>query len=278
MSSRRRSPPPCWPSRQTHVGRFRFAHALINQTLYEGLGATRRARMHQRVAEALEELYGADPGEHLGELALHWRLATVSVDKAKAADYALQSGAARAREPGPCARPRSVRRRGRATRARRRRERCEALIGLGEAQRQTGDAAFRDTSAGGLAASPRSCGTPSSRPRPHWRTAGVRERDRRASTRAACGDRARARARRSTGSRPPRAPARAAGDGAQLGPGPRATQSARRRGARARAWRGRRAPVGRGAAERVEGALVRADAEATSACRRGARQARRGAR
>ncbi len=32
------------------VGRFRFAHALINQTLYEGLGATRRARMHQRVA------------------------------------------------------------------------------------------------------------------------------------------------------------------------------------------------------------------------------------
>ena len=33
-----------------HVGRFRFAHALINQTLYDGLGATRRARMHERVA------------------------------------------------------------------------------------------------------------------------------------------------------------------------------------------------------------------------------------
>ena len=47
------------------VGRFRFAHALINQTLYEGLGATRRARMHQRVAQALEDLYGEDPGEHL---------------------------------------------------------------------------------------------------------------------------------------------------------------------------------------------------------------------
>ena len=44
------------------VGRFRFAHALINQTLYDGLGATRRARMHQRVAQALEELYGADRG------------------------------------------------------------------------------------------------------------------------------------------------------------------------------------------------------------------------
>ena len=44
------------------VGQFRFAHALINQTLYEGLGATRRARMHQRVAQALEQLYGAGPG------------------------------------------------------------------------------------------------------------------------------------------------------------------------------------------------------------------------
>src|SRR5277367_2159459 len=60
------------------VGRFRFAHALINQTLYDGLGATRRARMHLRVAEALEELYGADAAEHFGELALHWRLAAVS--------------------------------------------------------------------------------------------------------------------------------------------------------------------------------------------------------
>ena len=75
-----------------HVGRFRFAHVLINQTLYDGLGATRRARMHQRVAEALERLYVADPDEHFGELALHWRLAAVSVDKAKAADYALKAG------------------------------------------------------------------------------------------------------------------------------------------------------------------------------------------
>ena len=83
------------------VGRFRFAHALINQTLYEGLGATRRARMHQRVAQALEELYGEDPGEHFGELALHWRLAAVSVEKAKAADYALKAGTASARRTSP---------------------------------------------------------------------------------------------------------------------------------------------------------------------------------
>ncbi len=44
------------------AGRFQFAHALISHTLYEDIGATRRARMHQRVAEALEEICGTDPG------------------------------------------------------------------------------------------------------------------------------------------------------------------------------------------------------------------------
>jgi class 3 adenylate cyclase len=51
------------------VGRFRFVHSLINQTLYEGLGATRRSNMHHRVALALEELYGHEPDEHVAELA-----------------------------------------------------------------------------------------------------------------------------------------------------------------------------------------------------------------
>jgi DNA-binding SARP family transcriptional activator len=37
-------------------GRFAFAHALINHTLYATAGATRRSRLHRRAAEALEEL------------------------------------------------------------------------------------------------------------------------------------------------------------------------------------------------------------------------------
>ena len=53
-------------------GRFAFSHALVNHTLYEALGPTRRARLHRRVAEALEELCGDDPGARLGELAQHW--------------------------------------------------------------------------------------------------------------------------------------------------------------------------------------------------------------
>jgi class 3 adenylate cyclase len=127
------------------VGQFRFAHALVNQTLYEGLGATRRARMHQRVAQALEQLYGEDPGDHLSELALHWRLAAVSVDKAKAANYALRAGQRALNSLAPAEAVKlfadAVELIGDTDSA----ERCEALIGLGEAQRQTGGAAYRET-------------------------------------------------------------------------------------------------------------------------------------
>ena len=48
-----------------------------------------RRRRRSRISTA------ADPGEHLAELALHWRLAAVSIDKPKAADYALKAGSGR---------------------------------------------------------------------------------------------------------------------------------------------------------------------------------------
>jgi hypothetical protein len=127
------------------VGRFRFVHALINQTIYDSLGSTRRARLHQRVAEALEGLYGADPAEHLGELALHWRLAAVSVDRGKAADYALKAGQRALENLAPAEAVKYFADAVEQTGDAEGRERCEALIGLGEAQRQTGVAAYRET-------------------------------------------------------------------------------------------------------------------------------------
>jgi predicted ATPase len=78
------------------VGRFSFAHALISHALYATLGATRRGWLHRRVAEALEELCTAAPGERLvaefseavgsaggsaAILAYHWREAS-HVDRA----------------------------------------------------------------------------------------------------------------------------------------------------------------------------------------------------
>jgi tetratricopeptide (TPR) repeat protein len=54
----------------SQFGHSAFSHALIRQTLLEELTPTRRARLHRRVAEALE-LAGGSPGE----LALHWSAA-----------------------------------------------------------------------------------------------------------------------------------------------------------------------------------------------------------
>jgi class 3 adenylate cyclase/tetratricopeptide (TPR) repeat protein len=128
------------------AGHFRFAHALINQTLYEGLGATRRARMHQRVAQALEQLYGDDPGERVGELASHWAKATSAVDLAKAVTYARMAGQRALSELAP---DEAMRWFSQALELAGDRaepsERCELLIGLGEAQRQSGEAAYRET-------------------------------------------------------------------------------------------------------------------------------------
>lgn len=125
------------------VGRFRFVHSLINQTLYEGLGATRRSSMHHRVALALEELYGHDPGEHVAELASHWRLA--AVDRSKAAHYTARAGqhALDILAPAEAAKlfADALDLLGPVEDA----ERCRASIGLGEAQLLTGDAAYRTT-------------------------------------------------------------------------------------------------------------------------------------
>ncbi len=127
------------------VGRFRFVHALINQTLYEGISATRRAHMHERVAEALEELYGQDPDEHLAELALHWRLAAVSVDKAKAADYAMRAGQQALENLAPAEAAKLFSDAVDLSDKANDRERCEALIWLGVARRQAGHATYRET-------------------------------------------------------------------------------------------------------------------------------------
>ena len=39
-------------------GRYAFSHALVQHTLYEDLGATRRTRLHKAVGEAIERQHG----------------------------------------------------------------------------------------------------------------------------------------------------------------------------------------------------------------------------
>ena len=66
-------------------GRARFAHVLIRDTLYEGLSAARRMRLHRRTVDELEALYGDEPGPHLAELAHH---AIAARDRERAVRYA----------------------------------------------------------------------------------------------------------------------------------------------------------------------------------------------
>ena len=47
-------------------GRLRFSHALIRDTLYDGLAAGERCRRHAEIASALEAAYAADPEPYLG--------------------------------------------------------------------------------------------------------------------------------------------------------------------------------------------------------------------
>ena len=53
-------------------GEYRFSHALIQETLLGELSITRRVRLHGRIAEALEHLYGDHVERHAAELAHHF--------------------------------------------------------------------------------------------------------------------------------------------------------------------------------------------------------------
>jgi predicted ATPase len=57
---------------ETVAGCYEFLHALYRQVLYEQLSATRRVRLHRRIGEWLEGVYGATVGEHAAELAVHF--------------------------------------------------------------------------------------------------------------------------------------------------------------------------------------------------------------
>jgi DNA-binding SARP family transcriptional activator len=70
------------------VGRYAFGHALMRATLYDGLSALRRARLHSRVGEALI----ARRGTHVGQLAHHFALAAPVDRPERAVDFALAAG------------------------------------------------------------------------------------------------------------------------------------------------------------------------------------------
>jgi class 3 adenylate cyclase/tetratricopeptide (TPR) repeat protein len=133
---------------QGRAERFTFTHALFQHTLYDELSASRRSRAHRRIGELLEADWGEDPGDHIGELAYHWVAAATPAEAGKAAGYAQRAGkrALEALAPEEAIRwfhqavdlldgepgcdPH---------------QRLDAVVGLGDAQRQAGDPAYRET-------------------------------------------------------------------------------------------------------------------------------------
>jgi hypothetical protein len=54
------------------LGRYRFSHDLVRESIYQEQSPAERARLHRRIADKLEELYAPSPESHLGELAHHY--------------------------------------------------------------------------------------------------------------------------------------------------------------------------------------------------------------
>jgi DNA-binding SARP family transcriptional activator len=130
------------------VGRYAFGHALMRATLYDGLSALRRARLHSRAGEALIARRGGQLDPHLGQLAHHFALAAPVDRPERAVDFALAAGrradrllaweeaaghyqaALRARELAGAADDRM---------------RCELLLALGSSQERAGVPQMRTT-------------------------------------------------------------------------------------------------------------------------------------
>src|SRR6185295_6465873 len=75
------------------TGHYRFAHALVRDTLYDDLSQARRRAYHRRVAEAFEAVHGPNLDDHIAALAYHWAQgAATPAELARAADYATRVG------------------------------------------------------------------------------------------------------------------------------------------------------------------------------------------
>jgi class 3 adenylate cyclase/tetratricopeptide (TPR) repeat protein len=128
--------------------RFSFVHALIEHTLYDSLVPARRASLHQAVAEAIESQTRGRTEGRVGELAYHWARAAAPENLEKAVHYAGAAGDAALTQLAPDEALRWYTQAlglldqhdPGATRLR-----CSLLVGLGNAQRQTGSSDYRET-------------------------------------------------------------------------------------------------------------------------------------
>jgi tetratricopeptide (TPR) repeat protein len=74
------------------AGRYRFAHGLVRETLYDDLAPRHAVELHRKIGEALERLHSDDPVPVLTKLAHHFVRAAPGGDVSKAVAYATRAG------------------------------------------------------------------------------------------------------------------------------------------------------------------------------------------
>jgi tetratricopeptide (TPR) repeat protein len=123
-------------------GRFRFAHALVREVLYDELPARQRMHLHRGVGEALEAIHVAELDRHAAELAHHFFLAAPTGTAVEALEYATRAAT---RATAELAYEEAARLYGMALRAHELQRggdeetRCELLLALGDAQTRAND-------------------------------------------------------------------------------------------------------------------------------------------
>lgn len=123
-------------------GRYRFAHEIVREVLYDELPALRAMTLHRRVGEALQSIYAAELNPHAAELAHHFSMAAPAGTASEAVRYATRAAesardqlayeesvrlfttALQAHELQPAAESEA---------------RCDLLLALGDAQTRAGD-------------------------------------------------------------------------------------------------------------------------------------------
>jgi DNA-binding SARP family transcriptional activator/tetratricopeptide (TPR) repeat protein len=139
---------------ETDAGRYQFTHALVRSALEDALGPTRAVQLHRAAGSAVEAVHAAHLDVHLPQLAHHFARAR---DVERAIEYASRAGDRAldqlAHDEAAAYYRQALELLDRAGRPDGEARRCELLIALGEAQRRSGDPAYRQTllDAAGLA-------------------------------------------------------------------------------------------------------------------------------
>jgi class 3 adenylate cyclase/tetratricopeptide (TPR) repeat protein len=131
--------------------RYAFSHSLVQQTLYAAHGAGRRIRLHGRITEALEAVSVERPADRLDELARHASAARRRGDPAsdaRAVRYCRLAGELALDRLAPQVAVGRFQEAWEILQEAQRedpKETIDVLIGLGEAQRQSGRPEYRRT-------------------------------------------------------------------------------------------------------------------------------------